>query len=165
LKNELVAIVLVVTIASLALNVYQYSSPRSVTVTTSFNTSTTITASVNTSNTCIIVGQPAGILFRVLADSTLEPVAGVSVTAINTPALCNGSPATSQTFDTFTTNGTEWLPLPSDNNYQYSFVANYLGQTYAFTATLGPVSMTCTTLLVPSGRTNVTITEGGGACR
>ena len=152
--NAIVSVLLVVAIASLALNVYQYASPRSVTVTTS---STVLT-------TCSISGQPGGFQFRVLSDSTLKPVAGVNVTAVNIPALCNSIPATSQATEIFKTNGTEWFPLPSDNNYQYDFVANYLGHTYTFTATLRPVSLTCGTLFVPSGRTNITITEFQSAC-
>ena len=122
------------------------------------------TTKVEISTTCSISGQPGGIFLRVLSDSTLKPVAGVLVLAINRPALCNGSPATNKTVETLTTNETEWLPLPSDNNYQYSFIANYLGHTYNFTANLSPVSMTCATLFVPSGRTNVTITEFQNVC-
>jgi hypothetical protein len=64
----------------------------------------------------------------------------------------------------FTTNGTEWLSLPSNNNYQYSFIANYQGQTFTLTASLGPVSLTCVTLYVPSGNTNITTTELANNC-
>jgi len=152
--NAIASVLLVVAIASLALNVYQYASPRSVTVTTS-NTLLT---------TCIISGQPGGLQFRVLSDSTLKPVAGVNLTALNIPAMCGGVPATSQATEMFKTNGTEWFRFPSDNNYQYDFVANYLGHTYTFTATLRPISLTCATLFVPSGRTNVTITEFQSVC-
>lgn len=169
-----VAVLLVVVVASLALNVYQDSTPKSLTVTKTSTQATTETTTettteittllVTTSITCIITGQPGGIVFRVLSDSTLMPVAGVSVIAINTPFLCDGSPATSQTVEMFTTNGTAWLPLPSDNNYGYSFIANYLGHTYNFTAHLEPVSLTCVTLDIPSGRTNVTIAEYRSTC-
>jgi hypothetical protein len=38
-------------------------------------------------------------------------------------------------------------------------MVTYLGQTYTFTASLRPVSLTCATLYVPSGRTSVTIEE------
>jgi len=153
--KAIVAVLLVVAIGSLALNVYQFASPRSVTV----------TASLNVLTTCSISGQPGGIQFRVLSDSALKPVAGVNVTTVNIPAMCNGIPATSQSTQMFKTNGTEWFNLPSDDNYQYDFVANYLGHSYTLTATLRPVSLTCATLFVPSGRTNITITEFQNVCR
>jgi len=151
---------MVIVVASLALNAYQYSSSRTVTATAEVTTTELIT----TSYTCSISGQPGGIFFRALSDSTSQPVSGVVVTAVNSPATCNGSPATTKTVDMFTTNGTEWLSLPSDNNYQYYFIANYQGHTFTFTATLEPVSLTCATLYVPSGRTNTTITEFGNGC-
>ncbi len=153
--NLVVVGLLIVAAASVALNFYQYSSPRKVTETTEVGT---------TSTSCIILGQPGGIMFRVLSDATSEPVSGVAVIAVNTPATCNGSPATNQTVDMFTTNETEWRSLPSDNNYQYSFVVNYQGRTFTLTATLRPVSLTCATLYVPSGKPNITITEFGNGC-
>jgi hypothetical protein len=153
--NLVIVALVVIAVASLTLNVFQYSSPRTTTVTTEVGVAST---------TCSITGQPGGIQFRVLSDSTSQPVSGVVVTAINTPASCNGSPAAARTVDMFTTNATQWLSLPSDNNYQYSFVANYQGHTFTLTATLKPVSLTCATLYVPSGKTNTTITEFGNAC-
>jgi hypothetical protein len=157
---------MVIAVASLALNAYQYSSTKTVTETTTTEVTTTeiTTELVTTSYTCIISGQPGGIFLRVLSDSTSQPVSGVVVTAVNTPFQCDGSPATTKTVDMFTTNGTEWLSLPSDNNYQYFIIANYQGHTFTFTATLRPVSETCATLYVPSGRTNTTITEFGNGC-
>ena len=126
---------------------------------------TITTTEIDTTSTmCMISGQPAGISFRALSDSTSEPVSGVVVTAVNTPARCNGSLAATQVVDMFTTNGTEWLSLPSNNNYQYSFIANYQGQTFTLTASLGPVSLTCVTLYVPSGNTNITTTELANNC-
>jgi hypothetical protein len=151
-----VAVLIAIAVVSLGLNVYPYSTPRSVTVTTLVEAASTI---------CRISGQPGGIFFRVLSVSTSEPITGVVVTGVNTPSLCGDSPATSQTVDMFTTNGTEWHPLLSDNNYQYSFVANYQGHTFTFTATLRPVSLTCATLYVPSGKTNTTITEFANHCK
>ena len=127
-------------------------------------TTVTTTELITTSTMCSISGQPGGIFLRVLSDSTSQPVSSVVVTAVNTPFQCDGSPATSKTVDMFTTNGTEWRPLPSDNNYQYFIIANYQGHTFTFTATLEPVSETCATLYVPSGRTNTTITEFGNGC-
>jgi len=150
-RTAIVAVLLTVAVASLTFTAYQYVFPRPAT-----------TPSASTK--CVILGQPGGIFLKVLSNSTLKPVAGVSVTAINRPALCNGSPATSQTVKTFTTNGTEWFPLPSDNNAAYSLTATYLGRTYNFTADLRPVSLTCATLSLPSGQTDVTVTEFGGAC-
>jgi hypothetical protein len=55
------------------------------------------------------------------------------------------------------TTGQEWYSLSTSNDYAYSFVIQYAGQTYNFTAPLEPVSVTCATLFVPSGKTSVSI--------
>ena len=116
------------------------------------------------STTCVILGQPGGIAVRVLSDSAMKPLTGALVVANNTPATCNGEPATTATSESFTTNGTEWTSLPSDGDSQYHFRVTYAGQDHNFTATLMPVSLTCATISLPSGKTNVTITEFGESC-
>lgn len=131
---------------------------------TSQSTNTTTTTTTTTATACVILGQPGPIFLRVLSDSTLNPLVGAQIMAKNQPALCNGSPATGQTTLTFTTNGTEWYSLGSENDAGYSFIISYSGQNYTFTANLAPVSVTCATLFVPSGRTNVTITEFQSTC-
>jgi hypothetical protein len=68
------------------------------------------------------------------------------------------------TTQTFTTNGTQWTSLDTTNGGTYSFTVQYSGHAYTFTADLRPVSLTCTTLYVPSGRTNGTITTFGMSC-
>jgi hypothetical protein len=115
--------------------------------------------------TCIIMGQPASFLLRVISDSTQLPVAGAQVSAANEPAYCNGSPATGKATTTLITNSTQWYSLDPANNAGYSVVVRYSGQTYMFTAALRPVSTTCATLFVPSGRTNITMTEFQTTCK
>ena len=117
-----------------------------------------------TSTTCVITGQPGPFFLRVLSDSTQTPVSGAQVTATNQPALCNGTPATGQTTLRFTTNATQWYQLGSENNAGYSFVVVYLGQSYSFGASLAPISVTCATLYVPSGKTNVTMAAFRTSC-
>ncbi|MHB8566955.1 MAG: hypothetical protein ACYC7D_12290 [Nitrososphaerales archaeon] len=109
-------------------------------------------------------GKPGGIQFRIIYDYNSTQVIGAIVHATNKPALCNGSLATAQISINLTTNGTEWYSLLSDNNGGYSFLVTYSGKDYTFDANLQPVSMTCATLFVPSGHTNVTITEFGSSC-
>lgn len=111
------------------------------------------------SYTCHIPGGPAGAYLRILSDSTLEPVTGALVTATHSPASC-----TPESTRTYTTNSTEWVPLDVTNDGHYNFTVSYSGHTYTFSAPLRPVSMTCTTLYVPSGRTNSTITEFKSTC-
>lgn len=124
--------------------------------TTCFAPSTTTTV---TTAKCSITGQPAGIFFRVLSDSTLKPLTGAAVTAIHNPAGCsiNGvvyvNPSTTYTF---TTNSTEWIPLDSTDDGSYAFIVNYSGQNYTLNARMNPLSLTCTTLYIPSGRVNST---------
>jgi hypothetical protein len=114
---------------------------------------------------CSITGQPAGAFLRILSDSTRTPIAGAQVSATNRPAYCDSSsPATSQTTIAFTTNSTEWYSLDTLNNAGYSFVVKYSGQTYTLTVDLRPVSGTCATLFIPSGRTNSTITGFQTTC-
>ena len=120
-------------------------------------------SSVDTTTTsaeCSITGQPGPAFIRVLSDSNQTPVGGALVKATNNPAYCGSETTTSFT----TTAGTQWYPLNSENSGGYSFVVTYLGQTYTFTASLRPLSTTCATLYVPSGRTNVTIAEFQTTC-
>jgi len=124
------------------------------------NTSSTFYATAK----CTIAGQPGGLLLGIVSDSTLRPVVGANVTATNTPALCNGAPATNQTTTKFTTNDTMWYPLPTDNAASYFIVVSFSNQTYRFNANLRPVSLTCATLYVPSGKTNITINEFQSSC-
>jgi len=138
-------------------------------VTNHRTTTSTITSISNriqtTQTTCNIVGQPGDFYLRILSDGTAQPLAGVKVTATNTPALCNGTPAGSQNAQTFTTDGTEWTRLYGYNNAGYSIVASYSGQNYSLSGELRPVSITCATLYLPSGRTNVTIFEMQTVCK
>ena len=117
-----------------------------------------------TSTVCSISGQPAGIEFRIIYDVNSTQVIGAKVYATNDPALCGNAPATAQLTTTISTTGKEWYSLPSDNNAGYSFSVSYSGQNYTFSANLQPVSMTCATLFVPSGKTNTTIIEFGSTC-
>lgn len=126
-------------------------------------TSNSTTAS-SASTICTIMGQPGGIQLRVISDSTSTPIAGAKVYATDNPDLCNNSPATSQTTLTFTTSNATWYSLPSDNVGSYSFSVSYSGQNYTFSAALRPVSLTCATLYLTSGHSNVTITEFGSTC-
>jgi len=144
------------------------SSTFNLTSTTSIQSryiSSTGTVTINaTSTNCFITGQPGGIFLTVLSDSNATPVIGAQIAATNQPAGVNGSPCGKPATVKFTTRGAEWYQLASDNNAGYSITVTYSGQTYNFTARLAPVSLTCATLFVPSGRTNVTITEFGMSC-
>src|SRR5437016_1211495 len=119
--------------------------------------------------TCAIQGQPGPFFLRVVSDANQTPIAGAQVTATNQPASvsCNGQPpylATNKTTLTFTTNNTEWYSLDSQNNAGYSLVVKYSGQSYNFTADLRTISLTCASLYIPSGKTNITITEFQTPC-
>jgi hypothetical protein len=119
---------------------------------------------ISSGGTCSISGQPEGMLLRILSDSTLRPIIGAQVTATNQPAFCNIFSATKQTTVTFTTYNSIWYPLDGDNNAGYSFSVSYLGQNYSFKANLLPASVTCATLFIPSGRTNITTVEFQTTC-
>jgi len=122
------------------------------------------TSSSSSSAACTILGQPAGFYLRVLNVSTGAPVRGADVVAVNEPAYCNYQQAAPRTTVAFTTNGTEWFELPSENDAGYAISVAYAGQPHNFTADLNPVSLTCATIYLPTGATNVTIKEFGGAC-
>ena len=120
----------------------------------------------NPTNPCIIAGQPAGMFLRIVSDSG-APVAGAQVTATHKEAddYCNGVLYTGISATTsFTTNGTTWYALDATNAGTYSFGVTYSGHTYGLSAQMEPVSVTCATLYVPSGRTNVTSTEFKTTC-
>ncbi|HUI23504.1 MAG TPA: hypothetical protein VLY82_03825 [Nitrososphaerales archaeon] len=175
MRNGVVAIVLaILVVGSLGVGYFVGNiNQRTVTTTptnieTSTATSTKVVATTYLSTYCTISGQPGGISVRFLNSTTLTPVNGAYVVAVNRPFLCSGgttlTPAGPQTVTIFTTNRSEWYPLSSDSNHAYSIAAFYAGHTYNFTADLRPVSITCATLYIPSGQTNVTITTFGNTC-
>jgi hypothetical protein len=140
-----------------------------------FNDTTTITASssqtTSSSNatsqtTCIVSSSPGPFFVRVVSDSDQTPIAGAMVTATSetTTVSCSGlADGTSQIALSFITNGTEWYQLPTSNMdpyIGYSIAVAYAGQTDNFNASLSfPPSVTCATLYLPSGTTNVTMTS------
>lgn len=133
------------------------------TVTTIFSLNTTQSQVQQTSISCSISVE-GGLALRILSNSTLQPVVGATVFATNTPASCNNTPATTQTTMKFTTNGTIWYSLPTVNDGGYSFGVGYSNQYYNFSAPILPVSVTCATLYLPSGKTNITINTGQTSC-
>lgn len=131
------------------------------------NSGSPVVSTTSVSTICSISGQPAGIFLSVLSDSTSTPVVGANVTATHYPAGCslNGvvygnAPTTQQ----FVTNGSRWISLNSTNDGSYNFTVDYQGHNNTFTADLRPVSITCATIYVPSGMTDVTITEFQSSC-
>ena len=116
------------------------------------------------STTCYISGQPGPFYLRVLSDATQTPLSGARVSATNRAAYCDGTPATTIWTFTFTSNATEWYSLNTQNNAGYSLSVSYSGRIYTLDADLRPVSVTCATLYVPSGRINVTIREMQTSC-
>ncbi len=131
----------------------------------STTTTTEVTNSTTTSVECTITGQPGPFFLRVVWDSNQTPVAGARVEATTRPASVNGYQCSNPSILNFTTaSNTEWYSLPSQNEAGYFLVVSYSGQTYNFTAGLAPVSVTCASLYIPSGRTDVTITEFQTTC-
>ena len=152
------------------------------TVTTTATLTTTVTgtgtgavtsgpSSTTALSSCVsVAGQPGPFLLRVVSDSDQKPITGAQViaTSQSTTVSCSGLPlTTTQTTLSFTTNNTGWYSLPSQNiniYLGYSITVKYSGQSYNFTAGLRPVSVTCATLYIPSGRTNVTTAEFQSTC-
>jgi len=118
-------------------------------------------------NPCVITGQPAGMFLRIVSDSG-TPVAGALVSATHAGAdvNCNGILFWVHSVTTsFTTDGaTTWYSLDATNAGTYTFGVMYSGHVYNLSAGLEPVSVTCATLYIPSGRANVTSTEFKTTC-
>ena len=89
---------------------------------------------------------------------------GARVSATNRAAYCGDTPATTISTYAFTTNSSGTYSLNTQNNAGYSLVVSYAGHGYSFNASLAPVSVTCATLYIPSGRANVTVTEMQTSC-
>lgn len=113
---------------------------------------------------CTFTASPGPVFLRVLSDSNQTSVAGAKVEYTNTPMSCNGYPAEPRATQTFVTNSTEWHPLSSGQDASLSFVVTYSGQAYNFSTGLGIEAVTCVTLLVPSGNTNVTFGNFQSTC-
>jgi len=157
-KDALLATFIALTLTLGAISIFEYSQS------TNPHKQTTSSQSSSESTACIITGQPGPFFLRVVSDSYQTPIYGAVVNATNKPMYCDGGPATSQTTLVFSTNSTERYSLDSGNNAGYSLVVNYSGQSYSFTADLRPISVTCATLYIPSGNTNVTILAGQTSC-
>jgi hypothetical protein len=120
-------------------------------------------------NLCISPGQPKGVFFRVLNDSTSRPVVGANVIAIEDGYSGNcGNPAASaftwQDTEVFTTNNTEWHSLTALNSVDYRLTVTYLGHAYSFVIAPPGLSIyTCGTLYLPSGKTDI-ITSAQTSC-
>ena len=123
------------------------------------------TSSTTTSIECVITGQPGPFFLRVVWDSNQTPVAGARVEATTQPASVNGYPCSNPSTEDFTTtSNTKWYSLGTQNEAGYSLTVSYSGQTYNFTAGLEPLSVTCATLSIPSGKADVTIIGFQTAC-
>jgi len=143
-------------------------SNSSTSVITIVNAGTTSNPPTNPFAPCVIGGQPAGIYLRIISDSSLTPVVGVRVTAVHYEAGddCNGVPhAGGITISSFQTDGSLWYGLDNSNAGTYSFMAEYSGHSYNFTSgEMKPVSVTCETLYLPSGRTGSSTTYMQTSC-
>ena len=148
MRNEVVAIVLVVAILAGAGAVYLVSSYSNHAGTTT------------TQTTCMTIfpAQPLGASMRVINATSLTPIAGAVVTA-NAPVsgICGASTPTMDSVQ-FTTNSTEWYPLPFINHGTYQIAVTYSGHSYGMTMPLGLSVYNCGTLYVPTGQMNVTTT-------
>ena len=124
-----------------------------------------VTSSTTTSIECVITGQPGPFFLRVVWDSNQTPVVGAHVEATTRPASVNGYPCSNPSTEDFTTaSNTKWYSLGTQNEAGYSLVISYSGQTYNFTASLAPLSVTCASLSIPSGKTDVNISGFQTAC-
>jgi len=126
-------------------------------VTDTYTYTTTVDQPMSSSSTpiCIIPGSPMGMFFRILSsNSSVSSFSGVNVTSTHSyycPSVRYYS------VDSFLADSNEWYSLDPLDGGEYSFVANYLGRNYNFTAELGwGMVFTCATLYLPSGVTNVT---------
>jgi hypothetical protein len=178
MKNSLVLLLLMIVIAASSGTTYVLL-PAHTQTSTSYSTATiavttpittTLSYSVSSNNpsvesssdshssaTCVILGQPGGLILKILSDLTSQPVKNADVSAIATGSeACNGISSTTQSSIQFETNGTSSYDLPTSDFYSYSFVIKYSNQDFRFNATLSPILTTCATLYVPSGKTNVT---------
>jgi hypothetical protein len=114
--------------------------------------------------TCVLTAGPLALGLRVVADGNQTPIAGAHVAATNTALSCNGAPADPQKTMTYVTNGSEWHYLDIGEDASYSFIVTYSGHSYRFSTNLGVEEVTCATLFIPSGRTNVTFASFQNTC-
>lgn len=117
---------------------------------------------------CDIAGQPGGFHFRVVSDSSSAPIVGVNVTAFHLQAgdVCNGVLHPGDvTVAHFQTDGSLWYSLDDTNAGIYNFTVSYLGQPFSFVSPqMRPITGSCVTLYLPSGKTNSTYVAGGTSC-
>ncbi|MDA4118690.1 MAG: hypothetical protein OK455_10140 [Thaumarchaeota archaeon] len=117
---------------------------------------------------CVIAGQPGGFHFRVLSDSSSAPVVGANITAFHIQAndSCNGVFHPGDfTVAHFQTDGSLWYWLDDSNAGIYNFTLTYLGHSVSIVSPqMKPITGSCVTLYLPSGRTDSTYVDGGSSC-
>jgi hypothetical protein len=144
--------------------------------TTFTNSSTSVVTIINGSQSggpnpyapCVIAGQPGGFHFRLLSYSSSVPVVGANVTAFHIQASdsCNGvfHPG-DLTVAHFQTGGSLWYWLDDSNAGIYNFTVTYLGHPFSIVSPpMKPITGSCVTLYLPSGRTDSTYVTGGSSC-
>lgn len=109
------------------------------------------------STPCTFMAQPGSLFLRVISDSNQTPISGAQVSATSAPWLCNGFPVAPKTTMTFVTNSTEWHYVGGGaSEAAFSFDVKYAAHSYSFTESVLVEGVSCVTLFIPSGDTNVT---------
>ena len=146
-KEILVLIVAFLVVGSLGLlyvGSFPFSVYRGSSATSPSSSTTSISTASSTSSTCYsVTGESAGAALRVLSDSG-SPIAGVQVNGANINAC--GSFAISP----IVTDSDGLITLPGTFG-TYSLTVAYQGHAYYVNMPMFPVSLTETTLHVPSG--------------
>lgn len=127
--------------------------------------SASVTSTVTGASPCPIAGPPNGVYIRILSDASGNPVVGanVSVAQKDGGPTCNGVLYFEKgSMETFITDGTQWHSLDMGNYGLLSITVRYSGASYQLMAGTSPLSVSCATLYVPSGKSSV-VSAGYGA--
>ncbi len=127
--------------------------------------SDSVTSTVTGPSPCPILGPPNGVYLRILSDASATPVKGASVSVVQNDGgpTCNGVLYFEKgSTQAFISDGGKWQSLEMGNYGELSVTVEYSGASYHLSAGTSPLSVTCATLYVPSGRSSV-VSAGYGA--
>jgi hypothetical protein len=156
LKNEILAVIVVLLVAgSLGVGYLAGSqlNVRTTTTTQSLTTQSASSASSTETDTCTVSAESTGFFLHLVSDSTNASIAGVQVTV--TPVVeCGQDTTESSLSSSYTTNGSGWTVISQPGvggNYYLLYYFAYSGHNYNIMAYWEPQQGTFTTVSLPSG--------------
>jgi len=161
--EAVIALLLVLVIASAGAGYYVGSSRQTTTATLTETIPMNSTASSSTISTTCTIPDDGEVIMQVLNSTNGKPIASAPVQIDFLEPVCPPNPHTITALSPTMTNGTGFVAIGGEVGDYTLSVGDY---GYTTSATVGPGQVACITLGIPSGETHITYTgfETLGMC-